>query len=103
MLQSATTNQYQPYDHQDHVDSPVVSSQVITGEHRLNSTVKLDDPKVASNQLQPAVGGNVLGSKFDLQKTLARETKIGFTQSHLEWPPCSVVWSVSQLLYLLQG
>jgi hypothetical protein len=28
--------------------------------------------------------------------------KIGSTQSHLEWPPCRVVGSVSQLLYLLQ-
>jgi hypothetical protein len=43
-----------------------------------------------------AVGGDVLGSKFDLQKTVARGAKIGFTQSHLEWPPCRVVWSVSQ-------
>jgi hypothetical protein len=54
------------------------------------------------DQLQPAVGGDVLGSKFNLPKTLAPGAKIGFTQSHLEWPPCRVVWSVSQLLYLLQ-
>src|SRR5262245_38514650 len=51
---------------------------------------------------RPAVGGDVLGSKFDLQKALAWKKKIGSTQSHLEWPPCRVVWSVSQLLYLLQ-
>src|SRR5215472_949639 len=53
-------------------------------------------------QLQPAVGGDVLRCKFDVQKALAWKKKIGSTQSHLEWPPCRVVWSVSQLLYLLQ-
>ena len=36
---------------------------------------------------RPAVGGDVLGSKFDLQKALAWKKKIGSTQSHLEWPP----------------
>jgi len=64
--------------------------------------MKVDDPKVSPNQLQSSVGGDVLGTKFDLQKTLAWEKKIGSTQSHLEWPPCRVVWSVLQLLYLLQ-
>jgi hypothetical protein len=102
VLQAAAPDQNQNYDHQDHVDGPVVSSHIITGKHRLDSAVKVDDPKVSPNQLQPCVGGDVLGSKFDLQKTLAWEKKIGSTQSHLEWPPCRVVWSVSQLLYLLQ-
>jgi hypothetical protein len=64
--------------------------------------VKVDDPKVAPNQLQPAVGSDVLGSKFDLQKTLAWDEKIGSTKSHLEWLLCRMVWSVSQLPYLLQ-
>src|SRR5262249_30722049 len=95
-------DQNQNYDHQDHVDGPVVSSHIITRKYRLDSAVKVDGPKVSPNQLQPAVGGDVLGSKFDLQKALAWKKKIGSTQSHLEWPPCRVVWSVSQLLYLLQ-
>src|SRR5437867_11274324 len=29
--------------------------------------------------------------------------KIGSTQSHLGWPPCRMVWSVSQLLYAMAG
>src|SRR5262249_12946114 len=49
--------------------------------------VKVDDPKVSPNQLQPSVGGDVLRCKFDLQKALAWKKKIGSTQSHLEWPP----------------
>src|SRR5262249_28977999 len=69
---------------------------------RLDSAVKVDDPKVSPNQLQPSVGGDGLGCKFDLQKTLAWKKKIGSTQSHLECHPCRVVWSVWQLLYLLQ-
>src|SRR5262245_4911773 len=102
VLQAAAPDQNQNYDHQDHVDGPVVSSHIITRKYRLDSAVKVDDPKVSPNQLQPAVGGDVLGCKFDVQKALAWKKKIGSTQSHLEWPPCRVVRSVSQLLYLLQ-
>src|SRR5262245_47973980 len=102
VLQAAAPDQNQNYDHQDHVDGPVVSSHIITRKYRLDSAVKVDDPKVSPNQLQPSVGGDVLRCKFDVQKALAWKKKIGSTQSHLEWPPCRVVWSVSQLLYLLQ-
>src|SRR5262249_47899127 len=77
----------QNYDHQDHVDGPVVSSHIITRKYRLDSAVKVDDPKVSPNQLQPSVGGDVLRCKFDVQKALAWKKKIGSTQSHLEWPP----------------
>jgi len=64
--------------------------------------MKLDDPKVSPDQLQPSISGDVLASKFDLKKALARRVKIGSTESHLEWPPCRVIWLVLQLLYLLQ-
>src|SRR5688572_33399730 len=64
--------------------------------------MKFDPPKIAPDQLQPAKSADVLRSKFDPEKSLARRMKIRSTQSHLEWPPCRVIRSVSQLLYLLQ-
>src|SRR5499426_4421311 len=87
VLQAAAPDQNQNYYHQDHVDGPVVSSHIITRKYRLDSAVKVDDPKVSPNQLQPSVGGDVLRCKFDVQKALAWKKKIGSTQSHLEWPP----------------
>src|SRR5215475_7131836 len=75
VLQAAAPDQNQNYDHQDHVDGPVVSSHIITRKYRLDSAVKVDGPKVSPNQLQPAIGGDVLGSKFDVQKALAWKRK----------------------------
>jgi hypothetical protein len=102
MLQPSATHQKKTQDHQNHVDRPVVSPQTMSGKHQLDPAMKLDDPKVSPDQLQPSISGDVLGSKFDLKKALARRAKIGSTESHLEWPPCRVIWSVLQLLYLLQ-
>src|SRR5215813_13090935 len=102
VLQAAAPDQNQNYDHQDHVDGPVVSSHIITRKYRLDSAVKVDGPKVSPNQLQPSVGGDVLRCKFDVQKLLHGKRKSALL--NLTWSGllCRVVWSVSQLLYLLQ-
>jgi hypothetical protein len=72
MIEPSATDQHQNHNHQDHVDGPVVSSYAITGKYRLHPTMKLDQPKVTPEQLQSSKGRDVLGSKFNLEKTLAR-------------------------------
>src|SRR5215475_7430023 len=91
VLQAAAPDQNQNYDHQDHVDGPVVSSHIITRKYRLDSAVKVDGPKVSPNQLQPSVGGDVLGSKFDGGGAGAGREKVRCGRARFGWPPCRVV------------
>src|SRR4029077_287694 len=72
MIEPSATDQHQNHDHQDHVDGPVVSSHIILSKHRPHTTPQVDQPKIAPDQLQSAKGCDVLGSKFNLKKTLAR-------------------------------
>jgi len=72
MIESSPTHQDQSDNHQDHVDSPVVSSHTISRKDRLHSTMKFNHPKIPPNQFKPAKGGDLLQGKFEPEKTLAR-------------------------------
>lgn len=72
MIEASAAGQNQNHNHQNHIDGPIVSPYLISSKHRPHGPTQLDQAKIAPDQLQSSKGRDVLGSKFNLEKTLAR-------------------------------
>jgi len=88
MIQSFSAYQQQCNDEEDHIDAAVVSSDFVPGKHRSDAAMQADGTGISPNQFQTSICRDVLWSKFDRKVLLDLGVQIGFSISHLRWPPC---------------